>query len=322
MLKQVPLKHGDEPCITITKRPRTDDLCKATNARGHFVQIFDHKKPWSLASHPWQLVGPKVFHVKISEEHMTGLNICVSDGEHYEVTPYAPAGTTCTDRDGCGGPVRLGDTLQWKCNHLLHLESGPVSADVMVVFLDIERPVDGMLYIERIVRGMFHVDGDFDTTEPCWKVGSVEQNQRDYWRHNADAYSKQTLQLKLEYQSMKQLMQTEMSAMQQQMQAEIDRTQQQLQVYKDAIEAITLVAKCPICRGLMSDKKPGMVASCGHFACAGCHEDYYHAIGVYEDPVCSVCQRLVGRKENWQKFFAMTGVVTAIKQTITVEHVD
>ena len=322
MSKQVPSKNGDDACVAVTKRPRTDDLCKATIASGHVVQMYDHNKPWSLATHAWQVVGPRIFNVKISEEHMVGLNISVSGSEHYEVTPYSPTGIKCTDRDGCGGPVRLGDTLQWKCNHLLHFESGPVCADVMVVFLDIKQPQDGTMHIEKLVRLMFQVDGDFDTTEPCWMPGSIEQNQRDCWKHHANEFSKQTLQLKLEYQSMKQLMQTEKNAMQQQMQAEIDRTQKQLQLYKNAVEEITKIATCPVCLELMPEKKPGRLAECGHFVCTGCHEDYYHGIGIYEAPTCSTCQLPAGNKDSWKKFFCMTGVVAAIKKTVPVEELD
>ena len=305
-------KPEGEP-MALTKRPRTEVMIKFTRASGLYVQIYDHHRPWSLATHRWHLVDSQCFNVTISEQHMMGFNI-VSFGsesarEHFTIIPYGPDGLRCTDRDGCGGAVQRGQALRWKCNCLLHFECGPVRADVMVVFIESKEPLDGVMQIEKIVRAMFHVVGDDDITEPCWLQGSIEQNQRDISKHHAAEASKEIVQLKLEYQNMKQLMQ-----------AENDRTQQQLQVYKKSIEAITEIAKCSICKDLMSDKKPGMVAPCGHFVCAGCHVDYFHALG-NNSARCDTCFTTTP-KGVWQKFFCMTGVVEAIKKTITVEEVD
>ena len=307
-------KPEGEP-TALTKRPRTEVMLKTTRVSGLYVQIYDHHRPWSLATHRWHLVDSQCFNVTINEQHLMGFNI-VSFGsesarEHFTIIPYGPDGLKCTDRDGCGGAVQRGQALRWKCNCLLHFECGPVCADVMVVFIESKERIDGMLHVEKIVRTMFHVVGDDDITEPCWLQGSIEQNQRDISKHHAAEASKEIVQLKLEYQNMKQLMQ-----------AQTDRTQQQLQVYKESMEAITKIATCSICIQLMPEKKPGMLAECGHYICAGCHEDYYHGIGPYEAAQCSVCHVAVGPKQNWQKFFCMTGVVEAIKKTITVEEVD
>ena len=108
-----------------------------------------------------------------------GLNVSVSDWHGYEVTPYGPADIICKDRYGCGGPVQPGNTLQWCCNHSLHYKCGTVTADVMVVYVHDKQAQDGTMHIENIVRTMFQMEGDLDTTEPCWMPGSIEQNQRD-----------------------------------------------------------------------------------------------------------------------------------------------
>jgi hypothetical protein len=143
-----------------------------------------------------------------------GLNLSVSGGAHYEVTPYGPVGMKCTDRDGCGGPVRLDDTLQWKCNEVLHYQSGAVSVYVMLVFIDIKYPVDGIVNVQDIVCDMFQVDADPDIEESCWMLGSIEHNQRVYYKHEAEALSKQILHVTQEYKNMKLQMQAHENALQ------------------------------------------------------------------------------------------------------------
>ena len=324
MSKQASGKDDDEPCVALVKRPRTHDLCKATQASGHFVQVFDMHKPWSIATHPWQLVGPKVFNVKINEELLMGLNLCVSGGEHYEVTPYGPVGMKCMDRDGCGGPVRLGDTLQWKCNELLHYESGAVSVYVMLVFIDIKYPLDGIVNVQKIVCDMFQVDADPDIEEPCWMLGSIEHNQRDYWKHTSALLVKENVNLKLEAQNMQLQMQADKDALQAEMQALkraseqiFERDQIQLQRYKKAIEAIAKVATCGVCHDMMPEKGACMMAPCGHYICAGCFNDYFHALGNGRAK-CSVCDGY-SPKSDWQHFHCFTGIAVAVN---SVKDID
>lgn len=308
--------------MTLTKRPRTDSLCKQTTSSGFFVQVYLHNKPWRSSTNPWQFIGQQHFNVKISEN--MGFNIVPPRGtaaaDTVTIFPYGPKETKCTSREGCGGIVRIGEALQWKCNQLLHYECDRTAADIMIVCIDIqhiEQTDNANRDLEQAVRAMFFVGGDDDITEPCWKLGSMEKNELVMWKSYSEENSKQTLQQKLDFQNEKQQMQAAHNAVQQQMQAAKDAMQEKLQLYQNAIEAITKIATCPICMELMPEKKPGMLAECGHFICAGCHEDYYHGIGIYEAPTCSTCQLPVGPKDNWKKFYCMTGVVAALKQTVT-----
>ena len=312
-------KQGDDCSTALTKRPRTDSLCKQTTSSGFFVQVYLHNKPWRSSTNPWQFIGGQHFNVKISEN--MGFNIVPprsgAPGETFTIFPYGPTATKCTSREGCGGIVRIGEALEWKCNQLLHYECDRTAADIMIVCIHAQQLFDAGNNKEQIVRAMFSVGGDDDITEPCWKLGSMEKNELVMWKRYSEENSKQTLQQKLDFQAEKQQMQAAHNAVQQQMQAAKDAMQEKLQLYKNAIEAIREIAMCPICKDLMSDRKPGMLSECGHYICAGCHDDYYHGIGIYEAPTCSTCALPVGPKDNWKKFFCMTGVVAALKQTVT-----
>jgi hypothetical protein len=90
----------------------------------------------------------------------------------------------------------------------------------------------------------------------------------------------------------------------------LERDQIQLQRYKKAIEAITLVATCGVCNDVVPEKGACMMAPCGHYICAGCFKDYFHAIG-NSRPQCSECSAYA-HKETWQSFFCMTGIAAAV----------
>jgi hypothetical protein len=87
----------------------------------------------------------------------------------------------------------------------------------------------------------------------------------------------------------------------------------QLQLYKDMAESVKQAVTCPVCLQVVSDKVPCLLAPCGHFLCAGCHADYYHAIGIYDSPKCGTCQARTGEDE-WQKFYVATGVAAALSK--------
>ena len=314
MSKQAPWKEGDD--LAVAKRPRTDDLDTVTKNCGHFVQVHDRNKPWSLATHPWQYVAPgKTFNVKISEQH--GLNIIVAYKEEYEALPYGPAGMKCTDRDGCGGTVRLGDTLQWKNNCLLHYECGDVSVDVMVVLVFNINAQDNIIRVQNTVCDMFQVDADPDIEESCWMLGSIEHNQRVYYKHEAEALSKQILHITQEYKNMKLQMQANEDALKADMQAANDALQadkiamqQQLQRHKQTLENLAKIATCSVCMELMPEKMNCMMAPCGHYQCAACFKDYFHGLGASR-PQCPVCNGY-SPKTEWVTFFCMSDIAAAI----------
>ena len=220
--------------------------------------------------------------------------------------------------------MRLGDTLQWKCNELLHYESGAVSVYVMLVFIDIKYPLDGIVNVQKIVCDMFQVDADPDIEEPCWMLGSIEHNQRVYYKHEAEALARTTVQLRLQAQNMQLQMQADKDALQAEMQAlkssceqHLERSRIQLQRYNKAIEAITLVATCGVCNDVVPEKGACMMAPCGHYICAGCFKDYFHAIG-NSRPQCSECNAYA-HKDSWQSFFCMTGIAAAVN---SVKDID
>jgi hypothetical protein len=82
--------------------------------------------------------------------------------------------------------------------------------------------------IESAVRAKFHVDSETVTNVPCWLLGSVEENHRDYYQHHVQVYSKEILKLKLEYQ----------------------QQQKKLQLYENLKETITKIGTCSVCQEL------------------------------------------------------------------------
>ncbi len=74
---------------------------------------------------------------------------------------------------------------------------------------------------------------------------------------------------------------------------------------------------------MVSESFPCKMATCGHFLCASCHEDYYAALGK-STSVCLECRRCPGAKSDWQTVYCMTAVVTAINkiQRQEVEQID
>jgi ribosomal protein L37AE/L43A len=63
-----------------------------------------------------------------------------------------------------------------------------------------------------------------------------------------------------------------------------------------------------------------MLAPCGHFACAGCHRDYFKAIGNSVQK-CGQCNRSAPEK-SWHVMWCLTGVATALKKTEQIEVMD
>ncbi len=87
MLKQAP----SQP---LTKKPRIEDMCKVIQTHAHFIQLYDHKKPCSLANFPWHHVESHCFKVTLSEERGMGMNIvttsCEGASDHFHLisTPW------------------------------------------------------------------------------------------------------------------------------------------------------------------------------------------------------------------------------------------
>lgn len=298
-------KKGDESMMTVSKKPRTEQLCKQSTESiqsGFHVQTYDHNKPWSLHTDAWRLVELPCFNVVLNASRGIGITIVppayMQPTTHVNLIPYGPDGMKFTDRDGCGGPVPRGQALLWKCGSLLHCEYSTkdfaLSVDVMVVHLDYTGHLDEPV-VEEIVRAKFYVDGDDDITQPSWKLGSVEQNERAYFKECAQERSKQILQLKVA--NMAQ--------------------QQQLQVYKVMHESFKEIAICAICRKPAPAIKPCMLAPCGHHACEECFDEYFQSLGVYDnDPACSTCRKPAPRSE-WSLMWVMTGVVSALNKADT-----
>ena len=294
-------KVAEEPIMALTKKPRIEDMCKVTQTSAHFIQAYDHKKPWSLAKFPWYHVESHCFKVTLSEERGMGMNLVTtsSEGDHFHVFLYGSDPIHCTDRDGCGGIVQNGHILQWKCNCLLHIECGPVCTDVMVVRVDIQHAVDGC--IEDVVRDMFHVEkGEYDMTRPCWLPGSIADNHSASWMQQAQTYSQDYMQLKLGYHKL-----------QQQIVAQKQDMEQQLQRHKNAIKAIAQVVTCAWCKKMVPESFPCKMAACGHFLCTSCHEEYYFSLGISQ-PRCIECRSNPGPKNAWHTVHFLTGVVAAI----------
>jgi hypothetical protein len=334
MSKPASLKGAEEPRYAVVKRPRTEDAFLIRASKALFVQVYDHKKAWSLAKYPWLLVEGPFFTLSLSDEHGMGLNIVRMDsGEHFTVIPYGPEGMQCTDREGCGGVVQRGQKLKWKLNSLLQYECDPVRADIMVVEINLSDAANGCLDIENMVRTKFHVAGDFDTTEPCWLSGSITENHCTSWKHHAQEHKKEALQLY----AMSNVLQQQIESQRQDMQqergealnalllkhaAEMKAVQDELQLHKTAIEAIKKATTCSYCLKMVPDRGPCMLAECGHFICGGCHNDYFSALG-YDEPKCSECRQVVPQN-TWQTFYGMTAIVAAVKKTEPreVEHID
>ncbi len=137
MLKQMPASAADDADTTLTKRPRTQEYVKLNEKYTYYVQKYDHDKKWSLATHPWKAIHGLHFTLTVSEQHGMGVHIVAGDGENICIFPFGPDGVTCRDRTGCGGVVQRGKSLEWKINEILRYECGPVSADIMVVYLNI-----------------------------------------------------------------------------------------------------------------------------------------------------------------------------------------
>jgi len=310
-------KVAEEPIMALTKKPRTQDFCTEIKASGHFVQLYDHKKPWSLMQWPWHHIDSHCFKITLSEERVMGMNIVTTSSEdtrdRFHVFLYGSDPIHCTDRDGCGGIVQNGHILHWKCNCLLHIQCGPVCADVMVVHVDVKHAVDGFLHVENVVREMYHVEGDYDTNKPCWLPGSIADNYSTSWRQQAHEYSQDFMKLKLGYHKLQQQIVAQKQDMEQQHAAEMGTVQQELQRHKNAIEAIKQVVKCAFCLKMVPESFPCKMAACGHFLCAGCHEDYYAALGK-SNSICLECRRNPGAKEDWQTVYCMTAVVAAINK--------
>ena len=112
---------------------------------------------------------------------------------------------------------------------MLQFECGPVLAFVMFVLIDVKEAVNGILDIEQIVRNRFHVDGPLHTTQPCWFADSIVENHRDNWKHRADEYAKQVLQLEVEKHAL----------------------QVELQRHKEAIEQLKIIVTCSICKQML-----------------------------------------------------------------------
>lgn len=302
-------KTGNEYVMTLSKRPCVEDRLvpfQKGDISGLYVQTFEKFKPWNLGSRPWMHVDSHCFDVPLNEEHVIGVNIVPSNDEYFTALPYGPKGMKCVNREGCGGIVQRGQQLRWKCGSLLRVEFGAVSVDVMVVRLDVKQDDPGCLHIESMVRDMFHVDcRSYATTEPCWLVGSVQENERDRWKYIAEDHERQLVELKAEAHKMQLQRQTD---------------QRDLKTYFHMHTTISLIATCSVCKNLHSEEDPCFLAPCGHFLCEECHKDFFKAIG-NSIPRCSECGRQVPPKERWLAFWVLTGVVAALKKAITIEDV-
>ena len=74
----------------LTNKPRVEDLYKVIKASAHFVQLYDHKKPWSLVQWPWHHIDSHCFKITLSEERVMGMNIVTtsSDRDRFHVFLY------------------------------------------------------------------------------------------------------------------------------------------------------------------------------------------------------------------------------------------
>ena len=317
-------KPVDMQVVPVAKKARTDEGAAVKRKEykgGLFVQVYQKGKPWSLQLNPWQYIHTPCFNLQLSQEHNMGINICsaydADDPELVTLLPYGRLPVKCTGRDGCGSVLQRGQALQWKANCLLHFQCGTVSADVMLVRIDLQHvDPDGALDVESIVRAMFLVDGPDNTTEPCWLPASILENHRDSWKHRADEFSKQITQLHVDKQ---QLHEANLQTIQE-VTNKLDvvkeftcRLTDKLQVYKDAMLAIEKIATCGVCMELMPEKEACMMAPCGHYICAECFNNYFHGLGA-DRPYCSTCSAYAP-KDHWQSFFCMTGIAEAVKKT-------
>ena len=323
---------GCASSMTVAKRQCTQAVFKECNASGCFVQVFVHGMAFSNRTHPWQFIDAEHFNVRISRELKMGMNVVPSRGKdavkHVTVFPYGPAEMKCTSREGCGGIVENGQALQWACNELLHYECGPVSADVMIMYIDVKQHTDFLL-VENIVRAMFHVEvtSDPDAPEPkkpCWLRGSIVENHRDSWKHHADANAQKFFKLNAMHTEMTLSLQVQMAALEQQLQAEkadwvsqlqVERAsvQAERQTYHDALAEIKKIASCSVCHDVVPEVGACMLAPCGHYTCVPCFNDYFETIG--GDPqLCCVCKKPAD-EETWRPLWAMTGIGAVIKKT-------
>ena len=304
-------KKGDESMMTVAKKARTEQLCKNSIESSYHVQTYDHHKPWSLRTDGWRVVQLPYCNVVLSESHCIGITVVppapMQAASHVNLIPYGPDGMKFTDRDGCGGPLPRGQALTWKCGSLLHCEyhtkDFALSVDVMIVHVDCQLQYEEI--VEDLVRVRFFVGGDDDITQPSWKLGSMEQNERTYYKLLCENNEKQILQLQ-----------------------EANRTQQrQLQGYSAMYESIKEAVICAICRKPAPTVKPCMLAPCGHHTCEDCFEDYFQSLGVIEnEPKCFTCRKPVPRIE-WSLMWVMTGIVAALNKVDSmqggrVEEVD
>jgi hypothetical protein len=310
MLKAAPINAADEADTALAKRPRTQEYVKLNAKYAYYVQQFHHDKKWSLTTHPWEVIDGLHFTLTLSEHHGMGVHIVAGDGESITVFPFGPDGVKCLDRAGCGGVVQRGKSLQWRVNCLLQYECGPVRADVMVVHLNTDhmRTLEN-IDIEQAVRAIFHVHGEMETTEPCWRAGSVAENHRDYYKHHAQEYSADLFKLQLGYHKMQRELVSQKEAL-----------DKQLQLYKKMKDSITQCATCSVCTELAPEDDPCMLAPCGHFLCNGCYRDYFKAIG-NSRPRCGQCLK-TAPEQSWHVMWFLTGVATAIKKTEQIEVND
>jgi hypothetical protein len=314
--------------LTVAKRQCTQSLAKQTAASGYHVQVFlNGKKDWNSSKDTWQFIDGQYYNVKISEEQHAGLNILPSRSAdsmaNLTIFPYGQHEMKCTGRDGCGGIVKNGHALQWKCGSLLHYECGPIAADVMVVCIDSKQAVDAGMDVEQCVRAMFFVGGDDVISEPCWKVGSMEGNELDMWKSYSNETSKQALQQKLDFQNVQLQQKLELKNFKEQTEAQVANMQESMGkmheangVYKKAIDQITDCVKCTVCHDLLSDTKASHMAPCGHLYCDFCFNGYFSTLG-HSDPACSEC-RQAAPENSYKDFRGFTGVVAALRQADTL----
>ena len=314
------MSKGGKGDTELVKRPFTEagksdmQLAKRAattkTASGFFAQFYDsHAKEMN----PWQHIDKQSFNLKLSQEHKVGINISTpaygTATEHVTIVPYGPTEIKCTSRDGCGGMMDKGQALDWACNALLRVECvlSPVvtfRADVMIVCINIEDGID----IEQAVRDIFNVVGDTD--QPCWLLASIEDNWRHTWMQ---ATGECTAAYKLLKHNAKET--------QEKLQAELNDTKEQLEKHAAVIDAIEELAKCSMCKTLVSSKAPCQLARCGHWVCAKCLHDYFHGLASFTKPFCVVCKDEVPRL-TWQPFYALTGVSEAIQKLKPQEEVE
>jgi hypothetical protein len=313
--------------LTVAKRQCTQSIAKQTAASGYHVQVFVNGKPWNSAKDTWQFIDGQYYNVKISEEQHAGLNILPSRSAdsmaNLTIFPYGQHEMKCTGRDGCGGIVKNGHALQWKCGSLLHYECGPIAADVMVVCIDSKQAVDAGMDVEQCVRGMFFVGGDDVISEPCWKVGSMEGNELDMWKSYSAETSKQALQQKLDFQNFQLQQKLEAQNFKEKTEAQVGTMQESVAkmketmgMYKKALVQINDCVKCVVCHDLLSENKACNMAPCGHLFCDFCLHGYFSTLG-HAPPVCSEC-RAEAPEDSYKNFCGFTGIVAALKKLPTL----